>query len=234
MKILHVLGGRTAVVLGLAGAIGLSWTAAAAAMCNPGRANVIAQYAAGMYKAPPSGVCYTGVLATIEPYDPYWYDVAPYSRELVRLYNPNGYYGELGWTVQSEQDPDVAYVEASLSTPNSGGEFDTYLFDGDGGNTFKLTSSGNAFHFFEDGTNIYTFTGTGYNGCRVKEVGRIYDEGFQMFGGYNNHVSFTSSQLYNGSGWVYLDGATYNDNSTWFGSTKVSSTQDDIWDKYCS
>ncbi len=205
----------------------------AAASCNPGRSNSSVSNQAGWLKGPPSGVCYDGSLANILVYSPYVAatDVTAWAM----LYNnATGSYGQVGWLQQTS----ARYNFTESST--AGGGFHQLLLSGSSigsSPAYKVTFSSDAFHFFIDGINVNTNYNTGYTGCYFAQAGEVTNSANQMPGGYNNHDTFTSGQVRRSDtgGWNYADATAYVQGpSSWYASSKVSSTEVDIWDKACA
>jgi hypothetical protein len=215
--------------------IGLAVATTAAASCDPGRPhiNLSNPYKVGWQKDPASG-CYNGVIASITKYTPFVWDIAERDTQaFIRLSDGVNTYGDLGWDFYPFTGHQKTMDYAAEDTPNSGGYVETFLNDNFGGD-FKITFSSNALHYFENGTSVYTYTNTGYSGCDAREYGSVWAEDNQMMGGYsNNYVQFQHAQVLNSGNWSYFDGTIYNDVTSWYGDLKVSSTENDIWDRAC-
>jgi hypothetical protein len=149
------------------------------------------------------------------------------------LYNhSNGMYGQIGWIKLAngnrynftESDTNLGPVQRffTASGENSSPEY-------------KITFSSDAFHYFLNGTNYYTDgPGTGYGGCWAQQASEVTNTANQLPGSSGAHENFTNGQVRrNDTGWVDTNGTEVNNKPSWWGWSKISSTQLDVWDKAC-
>jgi hypothetical protein len=220
-----LVGGLLLTTLALAGT--------AAASCNPGRSNASGNWHDGWDVSPPTGTCLNGSSAYILVYSAYV--AADDDSAWAMQFNAATLkYGQVGWIQQANGS---RYDFTESSTVNGG--FQQRLLSASSIGSapqYKVTFSGNAFHYFIDGTNVDTDANTGYTGCWAEQEGEVRNSANQMPGGYNSHVSFTTAQVRRADtqAWFNADGTLTSDNDSWYGHSKVSSSQLDIWDKACA
>lgn len=85
------------------------------------------------------------------------------------------------------------------------------------------------------GSNIGNDGNTGYTGCQAQTSAEVTNSANQMPGGTVVHEYFQSNNVQRTDvGWTSFTGAFFDDNTTRYGNSVVSTTEDDVWDNACS
>jgi hypothetical protein len=224
--------GRLAAAVLTTAMVALAVASVAAASCNPGRSSASGNWHAGWDVPPPSGTCLDGSSAVILVYQPYVH--SQNATAWTMLYNhSSSSYGQVGyWQGASSRNN---FTESSTSL----GGFHQRLLPASplgSGSQYEITFSSDAFHYFINGSNVATDSGTGYTGCYGQQSGEVTDSANQMPGGSSDHVWFVTAQVrrQDTESWINANGNIFNDAPSWYSSTKVSSTELDIFDRACT
>lgn len=216
-------------------AAALAFAGVAAASCNPGRSASSGSWHVGWSVAPPSGTCIDGSEANILVYSPYVYSGAANDTSgwTMLVNGLTASYGQVGY---QKRDSGTMYNFTESST--SGGGFQQKLFTVSGVGTspqYKITFSSNAFHYFVNGSNIWTDSNTNYGGCKAEQEGEIGNSASQMLGGSQNNVVYSSAEVRRADteAWYNANGSFVNEESSWFDYSPISSSSFSIWDKAC-
>jgi hypothetical protein len=201
----------------------------AGAWCNPGHPFVQGNFFAGWDRY--IGSTTGGIYGNISIYDPYvnYGDVSGWN-----MLDDGSHYAQIGYLVHTGApgSPTVVFTEWNAPTG-----FDYEEFPMVGGNPveFKVLygNTPGRFTYYAGGvykwSNDATFTpNDGQN------YGELQAQSDQMLGAKQNHVVLSNVHLYFSAGWKNFDGSSSSSNSSWWGSHKDSSVQNEIWDNVCN
>lgn len=227
--------GARAAVLAICVAAALAFAGAAAASCNPGRTASSGNWHVGWTINPPSGTCINGSEANVLVYSPYVYSGATNDTSgwTMLVNGLTASYGQIGY-----QKKNTGTMYNFTESDTSGGGFIQHLMTASGVGTtpqYEITFSSNAFHYFVNGSNVWTDSNTNYGGCLAEQYGEISNSASQMLGGSQNNVVFSSAEVRRADtgAWYNSNGSFVNEETSWFNYSPISSSSFSIWDKAC-
>jgi hypothetical protein len=237
----RISGSLAAAILSLS--VLFTGSAQPAFACNPGRpvSSSPAGFA-GTQRNSLTGLY--GVKATLEVYpDSYVQGSGPRSWVWDMLTRPKNsstgweYWAQAGWATLREPGwiyPPVGFV----SWTDDAGHY--YVLDdwnaatGDTWYTYWAPSS-KRFSFFRNSTLMKEVAG-GWTPKGIQLYGETHNTNNQMPGDTNNHVTMSNAYyiLQGETSWRTFASAAGSNNDAWYGTSKISNSKYEIWDRYCS
>lgn len=179
-----------------------------------------------------------GISSSILEYDPNYTGVnSTGTNASVMLVGTSGgtRWAQLGW-LKSKLDGGVTrrevFVEFYLSSSQNYFQFWTAKSLGSSTWYEILYGSPSTWNFFVAGTHYKTFTGT-FTPSQYQVFGETHDYADQMPGGTSNHVTFTNTQYFTGSGTTHWVTSSIQAVSP-YGGSHPSTGRYDIWDTKCA
>ena len=206
-------------------------TTTAALACDPGRPQQYGHWFDGWRKYPPSGVCNTGMIASIRVYEPHQ-ELNGASMAWVMIANEvAGTYGQIGWTT---------YPRHNFTQSNTaGGAFQVRFLNPSpigSTQTYKVTYGGGVFQYFINGVLVDSDSTPGFGGCVAQNFGEIQDYGNQMPGGYADHELFSGVQYRRSDtgSWSYISPGTPYTSDPFYWGYAINGNSIEIWDQSCA
>lgn len=102
---------------------------------------------------------------------------------------------------------------------------------------FNNPNSGEYTLYMDSGYPQKYYTYSDFTPNNGQAYGETHSAADQMAGGYNNHETFRSEQVWlPGSGWVWANLNAWSSNTSpgWYSYSKPNGSDEDIWDQKCS